>query len=56
MLRSTINDYLYYNSYEDDAESDPESNQLVATHTSDGKKRKMLLILTLPTEILRKNY
>ena len=55
MLRSTINDYVYYNSYEDDAESNPKSNQLVATHTSDRKKEKSL-ILVLPTEIIHKNY
>ena len=37
------------------AESDPKSDQLVATHTSDGKKRK-ILVLTLPKDILHKNY
>ena len=40
-LQSTINDSTYYNSEEDDAESDPKSDQLVATHTSDGKKGKV---------------
>ena len=40
-LQSTINNYAYYNSDEDDAESDPKINQLVATHTSDVKKRKV---------------
>ena len=40
-LRSTNNDYGYYNLDEDDAESDSKGNQLVATHTSDGKKRKI---------------
>ena len=40
-LDSTINDSAYYNSDEDDAESDPKSDPLVATHTSDGKKRKI---------------
>ena len=39
-LRSTIKYSGYYNSDEDDAESDTNSDQLVATHTSDGKKRK----------------
>ena len=41
MLQSTINDYSYYNSEEEDAESDPKSDQLVATHISDGNKRKV---------------
>ena len=36
---STINDSAYYNSDRDDAESDPKSDQLVDTHTSEGKKR-----------------
>ena len=40
-MDSTINDSAYYNSDEDDAESDPKSDPLVATHTSDGKKRKV---------------
>ena len=35
-LQSTINDFAYYNSEEDVAESDPKSDPLVATHTSDG--------------------
>ena len=39
-LQSTINDSAYYNLDEDDAESDPKSDQLLATHTSDGKKIK----------------
>ena len=39
-LQSTIKDSAYYNSEDDDAESNPKSNQVVATHTSDGKKRK----------------
>ena len=38
-LRSKINDSGYSNSDEDDTESDPKSDQLVATHTSEGKKR-----------------
>ena len=36
----TINDTGYYNSDKNDAEGDPSSNPKVATHTSDGKKRK----------------
>ena len=36
-----INDSAYCNSYEDDAESNPKSDPLVATHTSDGKKIKV---------------
>ena len=34
-LQSTINDSEYYNSEEDDAESDQKRDQLVATHISD---------------------
>ena len=34
---STINDSAYYNSDKNDAESDPKSDPLVATHTSDRK-------------------
>ena len=45
-LQSKINNSAYYNSDEDDAESDTKSNQLVATHTSDGKKRKIADINT----------
>ena len=40
-IQSTINDYEYYNSEEDDAESNPNSDPKVATHTSDGKKGKV---------------
>ena len=40
-LKSTINEYEYYNSDKDDAESDPKIDQLVATHNSDGKKRNV---------------
>ena len=40
-IQSTINDSAYYNSEKDDAESDPNINPKVATHTSDGKKRKL---------------
>ena len=50
-IDSTINDSAYYNSNQNDAKSDP----LLATHTSDRKKKK-LLILTIATEILHKNY
>ena len=39
--QSTINDSAYYNSDKDDSESDPKRNQVVATHTSDEKKRKV---------------
>ena len=53
-LDSTIDTSAYYNSDEDDAEGDPKSDPLVATHTSEGKKEKSL-ILTLPTEIFHKN-
>ena len=40
-LHSKINNSAYYDSDEDDVESDPKSDPLVATHTSDGKKRKV---------------
>ena len=40
-LHSTINYSTYYNSDIDDAEFDPKSDPLVATNTSDGKKRKV---------------
>ena len=40
-LHSKIKDSAYYNSDKDDAESDPKSDPLVATHTSDRKKRKV---------------
>ena len=40
-LRATINNSGCYNSDEDDAEIDPKSDQLLATNTSDGKKRKV---------------
>ena len=56
-LQSTINNSEYYNSDEDDAESDPKIDQLVATHTSDRKERKeKSLILTPPTEIINIYY
>ena len=50
-LQSKINNYVYYNSEEDDAASDPNSDPKVATHTSDGKKRKFT-----DTETTNGNY
>ena len=40
-LQSTINNYADDHSNKNVAESDPKRDQLVATHTSDGKKRKI---------------
>ena len=40
-LQSKINNSAYYNSEEDDTESDPNSDPKVDTHTSDGNKRKV---------------
>ena len=40
-LEPTINNSAYYHSDRNDAKSDPKSDPLVATHTSDGKKRKV---------------
>ena len=40
-LEPTINDSAYYHSDKNDAESDPKSDPLVATHTREGKKRKI---------------
>ena len=40
-LHSTINNSAYYDSDEYDAESDPKIDQLVSTHTSNVKKRKV---------------
>ena len=54
-LQSTINDSADYHSDKNNAKSHPKINQVVATHTSDGKERN-LLILTLPKEILHTNY
>ena len=45
-LQSTINDSAYYNSEEDDSESDPNINPKVPTHTSDRKKIKVIDIDT----------
>ena len=54
-LDSTINDSAYYDSDKSDEEGNPKSDPLIATHTSDIKKRKeKSLILTLPTEVLHK--
>ena len=39
-LQSTINNSSYFCSDENDVESDPKSDQVVVTHTSDGKKIK----------------
>ena len=49
----TINDDAYYNSDENYAEGNPASDPKVDTHTSDGRKGKLL---TLATEICNKNY
>ena len=49
----TINNAGYYNSDENDSESDPASDPKVVTHTSERKKGKLL---TLATEICNKNY
>ena len=40
-IDSSINNFSYYNSDEDDAEGDPKGDPLVATHTSEGKKIKV---------------
>ena len=40
-LQPTINDSADYHSDKNDADGDPKSDQVVATHTSDGKKRKV---------------
>ena len=40
-IDSTINDSAYYNSDKNDAEGNPKSDPLVATHTSDVKNRKV---------------
>ena len=40
-IKSTIKNYEYYNSEEDDAESDPNSDPKEDTHTSGGKKRRV---------------
>ena len=45
-LQLTNKYYVDYHSDENDAGDDPKSNQVVATHTSDKKKEKSL-ILTL---------
>ena len=40
-LKSTINDYADYHSDKNEAKSDLKSDQVVATHTSDGNERKV---------------
>ena len=40
-LEPTINNSAYYHSEKNDAKSDPKSDPFVATHTSDGKRRKV---------------
>ena len=40
-LQSTMNYSAYYHSDENDAKSDPKSDELVDTHSSDGKKRRV---------------
>ena len=40
-IKSTIKDSAYYNSEEHNAISDPKSDSLVATHTSEGNKGKI---------------
>ena len=41
-IQSTINHSTYYSSEEDGTESNLKSDKLVATHISDGKKRKVI--------------
>ena len=50
-LQSTINDSIDDHSNQNFAKSDPKSDQLIATHTSDGKKRKIT-----DTDITKGNY
>ena len=38
---STLNDFAYYNSDKNDTRGDPKSDPLIATHTSDRKKRNV---------------
>ena len=40
-IQSTINNSAYYDSEEDDNESDPKIEYLLVTHTSDGNERKI---------------
>ena len=54
LLQSTINDSADDN-LKKVPESDPKSDQLEATNTSDGRKRKSR-ILSLPTEIIHTDY
>ena len=52
MIQSTINDSKYYDSEEVDAESDPNSNPKVATHTTNRNYEHKLLINRLIPEII----
>ena len=54
MLQSTINDSVYYNSEEDEVERYPKSDQLLATHNSDGKKIKVTYTITTNGNYLQK--
>ena len=51
-IQSTINDSAYYDSEEDDAESNPNSDPKVDTHTSDGYSPHKLLINRIISEII----
>ena len=50
-LQSTINDSVFYHSDQNDAKSDPKSDQVVANRTSDGNERKVT-----PTDTTKGNY
>ena len=50
-LHSTINDSEYYNLDTDDTKSNPKSDPLVSTHTSDSKKIKVT-----DTDTTSRNY
>ena len=51
-IQSTINDSAYYDSEEDDTESDPKSDSNVATHTTNGNYPHKLLINRLIPDII----
>ena len=51
-IQSTINNSAYFDSEEDDAESDQNSDPKVATHTINGKYPHKLLINWLIPEII----
>ena len=53
-LQSTINDSADYHSDKNDAESDPKSDQVVATQISDGKERKVTYTDTTKGKISHK--